>query len=74
MRDSADRVSELRERERANSSIGLTMADRLHRLGDAARKMPDAMIEIFVSEWCARHRIDVMSLREARLVRAGGEP
>lgn len=69
----AERIRAIRERDAAASSTGLSLADRLHRLGEAARKMPDGMIEIFVGEWCSRHRVDMVALRDARLVRAGGD-
>lgn len=73
IRDAADRIREMREAEKAGSSAGLTLAQRLGRLAEAARKMPLGMLEIFVLEWCTRHRVDMDALRQARLVRATEE-
>lgn len=73
IRDSAERILAIREAAKAGSSAGLTLAQRLGRLAEAARKMPMGMLEIFVLEWCTRHRIDMDALRQARLVRAEEE-
>lgn len=61
---------QMREAEAARTTSGLSLAEREARLADAAHRMPTALLEIFALEWASRHRVDLVALREARLVRA----
>lgn len=69
----AERLVDLRAKAAANSSAGLTLEQRLGRQAEAARKAPMRIVEIWVLEWCTRHRVDMDALRQARLVRAEEE-
>lgn len=71
MRESEDRLVEALKARAAHSSTGLALDQRLARCAEAARKMPNMMLEIFVLQWCQNNRIDMAALREAKLVRAG---
>lgn len=66
----AERCTELRAQAATSSTRGQTLEQREQRLAEAAKKMPTPLLEIFALEWAMRNKVDLVALREARLVRA----
>lgn len=71
--DLAERCRELRAQAATSSTKGQTLEQREQRLGEAAKKMPTPLLEIFAMEWALRNKVDLVELRQARLVRAEEE-